>query len=798
MPVLSKNRQVTFMRRCFIKHRRRISGDGFLRFLEIVLSAKKIMLLCWGAVSGGMLLPGNLWSQTLTLEPVLIGLTSPLYVANAHDGSERLFILEQEGRIKVLQPDATTPTLFLDISPRVLAGGERGLLGLAFHPRFVDNRRFFVNYTRKPDGATVIAEYHLTTTDRNIADTQEIILLTVPQPFANHNGGMIEFGPDGFLYIGMGDGGSGNDPDNRAQNPEDLLGKILRIDVDHPQSPSVPYSSPASNPFFGSVSGRDEIFALGLRNPWRFSFDAETGQLYVADVGQNEREEINIVTLGGNYGWRIFEGTHCTNLGPAPCRVSDFIPPIAEYAHTATRCSIVGGYVYRGSARTLPAGAYVYGDFCSGEIFLMDAMEHRLLLDTDLAIASFGEDEAGELYVVGLEGTVYRFINPNPPPSTEATFESPEDDEIVSGVALIRGWAFATQPGVQIGSVKLFIDGVFAGDMPCCSDRADVQAAFPQFPAQNTLNSGWATTFNWGILTAGLHTVRVVIKNTAGETLSTKTRTVTVVKPGDFEFLDQFSLSQATTRIAGDQLVVEGVIVRDKASQQQKEIDLRFRWFTSSQSFGMVQSITLTQFSATQSVFAFLWSVIWEKVKGLTVSVHATPGVVAAFESPEANHIAAGVGVVRGWAFADTTDATITEVQLVIDGIATGTVPCCSARGDVAAAYSGNSNALNSGWGATFNYGILNPGFHTFGVQIKDSAGATFSDSHGVTVVKIGGFEFLDQFTLSGATARIEGEDIVLEGVQVRDKASQQTRVITVQLRWLQSAQALGIVASAE
>jgi glucose/arabinose dehydrogenase len=262
------------MHRGFVQQRRPISGEGLLQFLETVFLIKKILLLYWVAVSGGLLFPGNLWSQTLVLEPILSGLTGPVYVTNAHDGSGRLFILEQEGRIKVLPPGATSSTLFLDLTSRVLAGGERGLLGLAFHPRFATNRRFFVNYTRKPDGATVIAEYHLTPTDRNMADTQEAILLTVPQPFANHNGGMIEFGPDGFLYIGLGDGGSGNDPGNRAQNTEDLLGKILRIDVDHPQSSSVPYSSPASNPFFGSMPGRDEIFALGLRNPWRFSFDS--------------------------------------------------------------------------------------------------------------------------------------------------------------------------------------------------------------------------------------------------------------------------------------------------------------------------------------------------------------------------------------------------------------------------------------------------------------------------------------------------------------------------------------------
>jgi hypothetical protein len=243
---------------------------------------------------------------------------------------------------------------------------------------------------------------------------------------------------------------------------------------------------------------------------------------------------------------------------------------------------------------------------------------------------------------------------------------------------------------------------------------------------------------------------------------------------------------------------VEGVIVRDKASQQQKGINLRLGWFASSQSFGMIHSTTLTQFSATPSGFASAWSVLWEKVKGVIASAYAAPGVVATFEGPEAGQIAAGIGVLRGWAFADTPGATITEVQLVIDGTVQGTVPCCSARGDIATAYPGNANALNSGWGATFNYGLLNSGFHTFGVQIADSVGATFSDSHGVTVVKIGGFEFLDQVNLSGATVRIEGEDIVLEGVQGRDKASQQTRVITVRLRWLPSAQALSIVDSAE
>lgn len=346
---------------------------------------------------------------------MLADLTSPLYVTHARDGSNRLFVVEQAGRIKVLPPGATTPTVFLDIASRVLAGGERGLLGLAFHPRFNENGRFFVDYTRRPDGATVIAEYRVSATNPDVAAPSELTLLVIEQPFPNHNGGMVEFGPDGFLYIGMGDGGSAFDPGNRAQDKTSLLGKILRIDIDRPESPSVPYSSPPGNPFAGPDPGRDEIFALGLRNPWRFSFDRATGQLYVADVGQNLFEEIDLVTVGGNYGWRVFEGTHCTNKDPERCGESGFVSPIAEYGHTGNRCSITGGYVYRGSASSLPNGAYVYGDFCSGEIFMLKDGVQTVLLDTELAVASFGEDEAGEIYVVNLAGTVHRIANPDAP-----------------------------------------------------------------------------------------------------------------------------------------------------------------------------------------------------------------------------------------------------------------------------------------------------------------------------------------------------------------------------------------------
>jgi glucose/arabinose dehydrogenase len=349
----------------------------------------------------------------IQLQPVVnTGLSSPVYVTNAHDGSNRLFIVEQNGIIKVLQPGQTTPTVFLNISSRVIQnGGERGLLGLAFHPQYASNGRFFVYYTRVINGENAVAEYRVSSTNSNVADTTEIMHISIAQPFGNHNGGMIEFGPDGYLYIAKGDGGDGNDPGNRAQNINILLGKLLRIDVNTPNG-SVPYSSPADNPFFGATAGSDEIYAYGLRNPWRFSFDRGTGDLVVADVGQGAWEEIDIVTKGGNYGWRVFEGNHCTNLDATLCNTpSNYIFPIAEYGHTGGRCSITGGYVYRGSIGTFPTGAYIYGDLCTGEIFQLLGGNQTLQIDTSLTISSFGEDEAGEIYVIGIGGSVNRLVN---------------------------------------------------------------------------------------------------------------------------------------------------------------------------------------------------------------------------------------------------------------------------------------------------------------------------------------------------------------------------------------------------
>ncbi|MFP5264801.1 MAG: PQQ-dependent sugar dehydrogenase [Blastocatellia bacterium] len=375
------------------------------------------------------------------LVQVFSGLNSPVYVTNSHDGTNRLFIIEKPGRIRVAQPGAASTSVFLDISASVLSGGsEQGLLGLAFHPQFATNRRFFVDYTRRNDGATVIAEYRASQLNPDVAEPGETVLLVIPQPFANHNGGMVEFGRDGFLYIGMGDGGSANDPGNRAQNTGELLGKILRIDVDHREG-SQPYSSPADNPFAGPAAGRDEIYAYGLRNPWRFSFDRATGELYAADVGQGAREEIDIIRRGGNYGWRVMEGNSCTNNDPSLCTPSRFVAPIAEYNHTNGRCSITGGYVYRGAQSSLPAGAFVYGDFCTGEIFLLSGGQSSLLMNTQLSISSFGEDEAGEIYVVSLEGTVHRIINTNPPPPPPAA-----SFRIASAIVRRRSSGEALQP----------------------------------------------------------------------------------------------------------------------------------------------------------------------------------------------------------------------------------------------------------------------------------------------------------------------------------------------------------------
>jgi glucose/arabinose dehydrogenase len=355
-----------------------------------------------GVVGCGLLGPQADAAAAIKLVPVVTaGLAGPVFATSAGDGSGRLFVVEKEGRIRILAGGVLAQAPYLDIGAKVLAGGERGLLGLAFHPQYAGNGRFFVNYTRTPDGATVVAEYGVSV-DPNVASATERRLLEIPQPYANHNGGMIAFGPDGLLYIGMGDGGSSGDPQNRAQNKQELLGKILRIDVNS----GTPYGIPSDNPFAGG-GGRGEIFALGTRNPWRFSFDRGSGKLYAGDVGQGNVEEIDVVTRGGNYGWRIMEGGSCYKP-KSGCKKTGLKLPVASYTHTKGRCSVTGGYVYRGSAVPALVGTYVYGDYCSGEIFGVKNGNSSRLLSTGLSISSFGEDQAGEILVVDLGGGIHK------------------------------------------------------------------------------------------------------------------------------------------------------------------------------------------------------------------------------------------------------------------------------------------------------------------------------------------------------------------------------------------------------
>ena len=320
------------------------------------------------------------------------GLTKPVLAVSARDGTGRIFIVEQTGRIKIYRNGTILATPFLSIPSLVSTVGEQGLLGLAFHPSFSSNRKLYVNYT-DVNGDTVIREYKASSAGSNVVATSTArTILKVDQPYANHNGGMLAFGKDGYLYIGMGDGGSGGDPGNRAQNINSLLGKILRIDVNHTTS-TTNYVSPSSNPYVGR-DGLNAIWQIGLRNPWRFSFDRVTGSLWIGDVGQNNWEEIDrgirISTgpgRGVNWGWRVLEGTHCYNPSSG-CSTSGRTKPLTEYSHDGGRCSVTGGFVYRGTQVPALVGGYVFADYCSGEIFVIDSTappgtRPTLLLDTD-------------------------------------------------------------------------------------------------------------------------------------------------------------------------------------------------------------------------------------------------------------------------------------------------------------------------------------------------------------------------------------------------------------------------------
>ena len=339
------------------------------------------------------------------------GLVRPVYAGHAGDGSGRLFVIEKEGRIRIVTDGQLSPDPFLDISAIVNSrANERGLLGLAFHPNYASNGRFFVFYT-DGRGATVVAEYRVSS-DPNRADPASAqVLLTQTQPFANHNGGMLAFGSDGMLYVALGDGGSAGDPQGNGQRQDTLLGKLLRLDVGEPGV----YRVPPDNPFVGVSGARAEIWAYGLRNPWRFSFDRATGDLYIADVGQNSFEEIDFAAAsspgGENYGWKVMEGLSCFQPGP-DCDSPRFTPPIAVYGRDEG-CSVTGGYVYRGAAHPALVGAYVFGDYCSGLVWTLrrdadGAWRMTPQGEVDARITSFGEDEAGEIYITDDGGRVLR------------------------------------------------------------------------------------------------------------------------------------------------------------------------------------------------------------------------------------------------------------------------------------------------------------------------------------------------------------------------------------------------------
>lgn len=351
-----------------------------------------------------------------TLQDAFQGITftRPLDLQNTGDGSGRLFVVEQGGRISVIDTASfeTGAELFLDISDRVDdSGNEMGLLGLAFHPDFKNNESFFVNYTNGNN--TVISRFTLSSGNPDTADpASEEILMTFQQPYQNHNGGQLAFGPDdGYLYIATGDGGSGGDPHGNGQNLGTLLGKILRIDVDN-QDPGLNYAIPPDNPFTGNNEGyREEIYAYGLRNPWRFSFDPLTGDLWAADVGQDTMEEIDIVEKGGNYGWNIMEGSLCYNPRTG-CDSAGLELPVYEYEHSLGE-SVTGGYIYLGENLSLLYGAYIYADFISGTIWGLWYEEGKepanfVLSETGLNISSFGKDEDFELYLTAFDGKIYR------------------------------------------------------------------------------------------------------------------------------------------------------------------------------------------------------------------------------------------------------------------------------------------------------------------------------------------------------------------------------------------------------
>jgi glucose/arabinose dehydrogenase len=345
----------------------------------------------------------------VAFDEVVTGLSAPLAVVNAHDGSGRIFVAQQGGQIRIVRENSLVAAPFVDLSDEISSGGERGLLGVAFHPRFPTDPRVFVDYT-DPGGDTRVASFTVDPAHPDAIDrSSERRILSVKQPYANHNGGALAFGPDGMLYISLGDGGSGGDPQGNGQSLTTLLAKILRIDVDHPPADRA-YGIPADNPYADAASGRrPEIWLTGLRNPWRMSFDRATGDLWIGDVGQNAWEEVDVqragVPGGTNFGWNRMEGTHCYQPSSG-CASPDLTLPVAEYGHDQG-CTVIGGVVDRGTTQRALTGGYLFADYCSGRVWAIDPSTNdtrkpTVVAETDHSFAAFGEDEAGDVYAVDI------------------------------------------------------------------------------------------------------------------------------------------------------------------------------------------------------------------------------------------------------------------------------------------------------------------------------------------------------------------------------------------------------------
>lgn len=409
-------------------------------------------------------------------------LGSVVDIANAGDGSNRLFLAQQEGQLRVIENGQLRAEPFLDLRDRVGATAEeQGLLSVAFAPGYAQRRTFYVYYTDR-QGDSVLARYRASADGQRGDPASAQVVLTFDQPYPNHNGGKLQFGADGYLYLSTGDGGSGGDPGNRAQNLQSLLGKILRLDV---ESGSATYAIPADNPFVGNANARPEIWALGLRNPWRIAFDPQTQELYIADVGQAQYEEVNVQAAGvggNNYGWRAFEGNSCFN---SECNgFVGHVPPVAVYQHDLG-CSVTGGHVYRGGKYPGLAGTYLYGDYCSGRIFGYSRASGAVqLLDTDFGITTFGVDEVGDIYVFdGNTGRLYLLSDGAPvsggvaigPAFSGAWYDPAQDGhglliEVLPGNQMLVAWYTFRPEGGQAWTI---------GVGPISGDRAVIPMTIP-------------------------------------------------------------------------------------------------------------------------------------------------------------------------------------------------------------------------------------------------------------------------------------------------------------------------------